>query len=89
MKSYKKISFIVTLLSTALVTGCGGSSPAIDLSSSTSAIAIVADLPYGTSITDTVQFQQLPSFISKLNADTSLSAVLHVGDIHSGKEPCT
>jgi hypothetical protein len=54
-----------------------------------SVIAVVADIPYGTSITDTAQFEKLPAFIKALNSDTSLSAVLHLGDIHSGKEPCT
>jgi len=54
-----------------------------------SVIAVVADLPYGLSIDDTAQFDKLPAFIKILNDDTSLSAVLHLGDIHSGKEPCT
>lgn len=51
--------------------------------------ALIGDMPYGSSPLDTAQFNANPAFIAKINADTSLAAVLHVGDIHSGKEYCT
>jgi hypothetical protein len=62
-------------------------------------IAVFGDSPYGTTlpgtattdaiITDTAQFQATPAFIDSINADPDVSLVLHVGDIHSGKQFCT
>src|SRR5206468_6391244 len=43
----------------------------------------------GTSPTDTAQFQATPAFIDSINADSEVALVMHVGDIHSGKEYCT
>ena len=54
-----------------------------------STLAVIGDVPYGTTPTDTAQLTLHPNFISAINADTDLSAVLHVGDIHSGKSYCT
>lgn len=72
------------MLSVALA-GCGGS----NTTASKSTIAVIGDQPYGTSPTDTAQFQATPALINKINADTDVSLVLHAGDIHSGKEYCT
>jgi hypothetical protein len=47
------------------------------------------DAPYGGATTDTAQLAATPAFISFVNADPSVSLVLHVGDIHSGKQNCT
>jgi hypothetical protein len=52
-------------------------------------IAIYGDAPYGTSPTDLVQTNGTPAFIASINADTAVSLVMHVGDIHSGKQFCT
>jgi hypothetical protein len=52
-------------------------------------IAVFGDSPYGTSPTDTAEFLSTPPFIESINADSSVSLVLHVGDIHSGKQFCT
>ena len=52
-------------------------------------IAAFGDAPYGTSPTDTAQFQATPAFIDSINADTEVDLVMHVGDIHSGKQYCT
>jgi hypothetical protein len=46
-------------------------------------------LPEWISPTDTTQLVGGPKFVSAINADTDLSTVLHVGDIHSGKSYCT
>lgn len=54
-----------------------------------STVAIFGDAPYGTSPTDTLQMQTSPQFMQALNADPDVSLVLHVGDIHSGKQYCT
>jgi hypothetical protein len=51
--------------------------------------AAYGDSPYGTSPSDTSQFQATPAFIDSINADPDVSLVTHVGDIHSGKQYCT
>ena len=52
-------------------------------------LAVYGDAPYGTSPTDDSQFRATPGFIDSVNADPQVSEVLHVGDIHSGKQYCT
>ena len=47
------------------------------------------DAPYGGKVTDTAEFAATPAFIEFVNSDPSISLVLHVGDIHSGKQNCT
>ncbi len=54
-----------------------------------STIAVYGDAPYGTTPTDTAQFDALPGFIDSINADRNVGLVMHVGDIHSGKQYCT
>jgi hypothetical protein len=54
-----------------------------------STIAVYGDAPYGTTPTDTAEFKATPSFIDSVNADPNVGLVLHVGDIHSGKQYCT
>jgi hypothetical protein len=52
-------------------------------------LAVYGDAPYGTSPTDTSQTAATQAFIDSINADQDVQAVLHVGDIHSGKQFCT
>ncbi len=52
-------------------------------------IAVYGDAPYGTSPTDTSETEATPAFIDAINAAPGVSLVLHVGDIHSGKQYCT
>ncbi|MGW5664038.1 hypothetical protein ACWEWG_28835 [Streptomyces sp. NPDC003758] len=59
-------------------------------------LAVFGDSPYGKSAyapagqtADTSQFQKTPAFIGTINSDPTISDVIHVGDIHSGKEFCT
>src|SRR4051794_19783806 len=52
-------------------------------------LAVYGDAPYGTTPTDTAQFDKTPAFIASINADPKVDLVLHVGDIHSGKQFCT
>ncbi len=52
-------------------------------------LAVYGDAPYGTSPTDTSQLDATPAFIAAINADPDVRVVLHVGDIHSGKQHCT
>jgi hypothetical protein len=51
--------------------------------------AVYGDAPYGTTPSDTAEFQATPAFIGSINADPDVSLVAHVGDIHSGKQYCT
>src|SRR5262245_50146645 len=52
-------------------------------------LAVYGDAPYGTTPTDTAEFLATPAFIGSVNADPDVSRVVHVGDIHSGKQFCT
>jgi len=52
-------------------------------------LAVYGDAPYGTTPTDTQQFEATPAFIDSINADPNVDLVIHVGDIHSGKQYCT
>ena len=61
-----------------------------------STIAVYGDSPYGTCSTkgtptcaDTAQFDATNKFVDTINGDPDVSLVLHVGDIHSGKQFCT
>lgn len=52
-------------------------------------IAVFGDSPYGTKDADTAQLDATPAFIKTINDDRDVSLVLHVGDIHSGKQTCS
>lgn len=52
-------------------------------------MAVYGDAPYGTIEGDNAEFDATPAFIDAVNADPQVSSVLHVGDIHSGKQFCT
>jgi len=52
-------------------------------------VAVFGDAPYGTTPTDHAEFDASPAFINSINADPTVSLVIHVGDIHSGKQYCT
>ena len=82
MKNLILSTFFVAV--SAALSACGGSDT---LEKST--IAVIGDVPYGTSANDALQLTDNPKFISAINADADVSAVLHLGDIHSGKSYCT
>jgi hypothetical protein len=52
-------------------------------------LAVYGDAPYGTTPTDTAEFEATPAFIASINGDPQVDLVVHVGDIHSGKQFCT
>ena len=52
-------------------------------------LAVFGDEPYGTVQGDHAQFDATPAFIDSINADPDVSTVVHLGDIHSGKQWCT
>jgi hypothetical protein len=71
-----------------ILAGCGGGdTPAPTVSKSV--LAVLGDMPYGASPTDTVEFDASPAYIAAINGDKDVSMVLHTGDIHSGKQYCT
>jgi len=58
-------------------------------SANTLTLAVYGDAPYGTTPTDTAEFEATPAFIASINSDPKVDLVVHVGDIHSGKQFCT
>lgn len=80
----RKRALSLILVAASLLYGCGGGG-----SDPKSTLAVIGDMPYGTSPTDRSQFLANPAFINAINLDPDVSLVLHVGDIHSGKEYCT
>lgn len=74
----------LTLALAAALTACGGGG-----GSEKSTVAVIGDVPYGTAPTDTTQLTDNPKFINAINSDADVSAVLHLGDTHSGKTYCT
>jgi hypothetical protein len=47
-------------------------------------IALIGDWPYGQAL-----FNSRQLLVDSINADRNVSLVLHIGDIHSGSQPCT
>jgi hypothetical protein len=80
------------LLSTALLAAVlTAGHPAIaddrddnDRGNDTQTIAVFGDWPYSQILLDNA-----PLLINSVNADPDVSRVIHVGDIHSGSQPCT
>jgi hypothetical protein len=71
------------------VAALGGSGSAGAKAKTAETIAVYGDSPYGTSNVDTAQKTATPAFIDTINADPDVSLVMHIGDIHSGKQFCT
>jgi hypothetical protein len=67
----------------------GNGSPCNSNSANQLTLAVYGDAPYGTSPTDTAEFEATPAFIDSINRDPKVDLVVHVGDIHSGKQYCT
>lgn len=51
--------------------------------------AVFGDFPYGLTNADVAQSDAASAFIKRINGDKDVSLVVHVGDIHSGKQQCT
>jgi len=67
----------------------GNGTPVNTASANVLTLAVYGDAPYGTTPRDTAEFQATPAFIESVNADPAVDLVVHVGDIHSGKQYCT
>src|SRR5262249_19195609 len=52
-------------------------------------IAVFGDWPYANSNGHHFLLENAPLLINSINNDPDVSLVIHVGDIHSGTEPCT
>jgi hypothetical protein len=53
-------------------------------------MAVYGDSPYSNAVpNETSEFDATPAFINAVNEDKKVRLVLHAGDIHSGKQPCT
>jgi len=89
MKQLSKYLYLIALLATATLSGCGGGDSSTSSTNTTSTIALIGDSPYGATSGDTAEFLKYPSYIAAINNDKDVSMVLHTGDIHSGKENCT
>ena len=91
MKTTRKLKLptLIFVLATALG-GCSvmGSKTDADQTSAFT-VAVIGDVPYGTSPTDTRQTIAHPRFVAAINADSDVSLVAHIGDIHAGKQYCT
>ena len=77
------------IVATATSALAGNGTPINVGSSNVLTLAVFGDAPYGTSPTDTTQFDASPAFIASINDDPKVDLVLNVGDIHSGKQYCT
>jgi hypothetical protein len=92
-KNQRKLLIFAASLALALATSkvviAGNGTPINPHSNNVLTVAVFGDSPYGTSPTDTSQTQATPAFINSINADPKVDLVLHVGDIHSGKQYCT
>ena len=52
-------------------------------------VAVFGDWPYADAAGNRFLLENAPLLIDSINADPDVSLVIHVGDIHSGSEPCT
>lgn len=74
----------------ALLSGCSGMGGKTDARQDAAfTLALIGDVPYGTSPADTRQMVAHPRFLAAMDADASIALVAHVGDIHAGKQHCT
>ncbi len=80
------VAVIALLVSVAAF---GGSGSAGRKAKTAETIAVYGDSPYGTADNDTAQFDATAAFVGTINSDPDVSLVMHIGDIHSGKQKCT
>jgi len=52
-------------------------------------VAVFGDWPYADAAGNRFLLENAPLLIDSINTDPDISLVIHVGDIHSGSEPCT
>ena len=91
MSKVLAVAFAAAVLCAGLaVSAYAGNGTPINTGSADSlTLAVYGDAPYGTTPTDTAEFEATPAFIQSVNNDPKVRLVMHVGDIHSGKQFCT
>jgi len=80
---------LVVSLTAVAVAVAGNGSPINTGVGNVLTVAVYGDAPYGTTPTDTSQTDATPAFVDSINSDPKVDLVVHVGDIHSGKQFCT
>src|SRR6266478_4374720 len=83
----KRALVVAAALCGVLLASCAhaGNGTAINTGSAeTRTLAVFGDWPYGPDL-----FAAAPLLIDSINSDPKVRLVLHVGDIHSGSQPCT
>ena len=83
-----KKTFPVAVLAGAVALAAGAANDPFSKSQGVIDVAVYGDAPYGTTPTDTAETLATPAFIDSINA-ADPQFVVHVGDIHSGKQYCT
>ena len=86
MKQVLALGMVAVALAAGAVGAAGGTNP------NTLTFAVYGDSPSlapAFSKQPAAEFNATPAFIDTINADPSIQAVVHVGDIHSGSEACT
>jgi hypothetical protein len=89
MRSPLVLTLLVVGLVASNATVAGNGTPDDPHSANPLTLAVYGDAPYGTTPTDTAELAATPAFIDAINADPHVGLVVHVGDIHSGKQYCT
>lgn len=79
----KKLMLCAALLAAGMTTLMPASADDRDVGRPTT-VAVFGDWPYNQNLLDNA-----PLLITSVNADPTVSLVIHVGDIHSGSTPCT
>jgi hypothetical protein len=84
MRNVVALGLVAAALAVAAAGVSAGTNP------NTLTLAVFGDSPYlDARYAVGAEFAATPAFIKTINADSSIQEVVHVGDIHSGSEPCT
>lgn len=84
MRKIVALGVVAVALAIAATRVAAGTNP------NTLTLAVFGDSPYlDPSFPPHSEFGATPAFIDTINSDSTVQEVVHVGDIHSGSEPCT
>jgi Calcineurin-like phosphoesterase len=84
----KKLAAATALLSAAVFSNVAATAVTTTRNDQVT-IAVFGDWPYADARGNRFLLKNAPLLINSVNADPDVSLVIHVGDIHSGSEPCT
>jgi hypothetical protein len=84
----RKYLFTVASIVVGVALAAGAANDPFSKSQGVIDVAVYGDAPYGTTPTDTSETVATPAFIDAVNA-ADPQFIVHVGDIHSGKQFCT